>query len=285
MSINMKKIRVSDFMIGAGEPLCLIAGPCVLENGDLNMTIAAKAAEVAFSNKVNYIFKASFDKANRTSINSARGPGFFDGLRILADIRHELNVPVLTDVHEVHQVERTAAVVDILQIPAFLCRQTDLLLEVGRTGKVVNVKKGQFMSPDMMQHVVDKIRSTGNNNILLTERGTFFGYADLVVDMRSLPRMRALGLPVIYDAGHSLQRPGGAGTFSGGEREYIPHLARGAIAVGCDGIFLEIHPDPDRSPSDSKTIWPLDSLENFVKEIVAIYTCCQKFNSCPSDYL
>ncbi|MBN2381315.1 3-deoxy-8-phosphooctulonate synthase [bacterium] len=273
-----RTVKIGDFSIGSGQRLCLIAGPCVLESTELALTIARTASELAAANRINYIFKASFDKANRTSFGSARGPGLREGLSTLAEIKRQLQIPVLTDVHEVHQVEQTAAVVDVLQIPAFLCRQTDLLLEAGRTGKAVNVKKGQFLSPDLMLHVVEKIRSTGNSNILLTERGTFFGYTDLVVDMRSLLKMRALGQPVIYDAGHSLQQPGAAGSSSGGERQYIPHLARGAVAVGCDGIFLEIHPDPDTSPSDSKTIWPLDRLEHIVKEIVAVHNCCQDFH-------
>jgi len=263
--------------MGGVEPFCLIAGPCVLEKGEINLSIARKISEIAVHKGINCIFKASFDKANRTSVSSARGPGLSEGLAILEEIKRQLGLPLLTDIHDVHQVERVAEVVDVLQIPAFLCRQTDLLVEAGRTGKVVNVKKGQFMSPDNMQQAIEKILSTGNSNILLTERGTFFGYSDLVVDMRSLPKMRAFGFPVIYDAGHSLQRPGGAGSFSGGEREYIPHLARGAVAVGCDGIFLEVHPEPEASPSDSKTIWPLAALSRLVDELVAVHNCCRDF--------
>jgi len=266
-----KIVNVGDFSIGEGQPLCLIAGPCVLEEGDINFKTAQKVKQIAEKVGLSYIFKGSFDKANRTSVHSFRGPGLKEGLHLLDRIKNELELPVLTDVHAVDQVDLVADVVDVIQIPAFLCRQTDLLVEAGRTGKVVNVKKGQFMSPENMVNAVEKITSTGNEKIMLTERGAFFGYGDLVVDMRSIPKMQKFGFPVIFDAGHSLQKPGAAGTFTAGDRDFVPYLARGAVAVGCDGVFLEVHPIPDQSPSDSQTIWPLDKVEEVVTDLVKIH--------------
>lgn len=268
--MTKKTIVVGNKSIGQGHKLCFIAGPCVLEENDTVFQTAEVLSNLCQSLGILYIFKASFDKANRTSVQSFRGPGFDRGLQILSQIKSQFRVPVLTDVHEVHQVAEIAEVVDVLQIPAFLCRQTDLLIAAGKSGKVVNVKKGQFLSPDNMKQVIGKITSTGNENIMLTERGTFFGYGDLVVDMRNLPKMRDFGFPVIYDAGHSLQKPGAKGYFSGGERELIPALARAAVAAGCDGIFLEVHPEPAKSPSDSQTIWPLDKVGPLLRTLLKI---------------
>lgn len=243
----------------------LIAGPCVIESEEHCHFLAKEIAKVA----ADFVFKASFDKANRSSIASYRGPGVSEGLRILAGIR-AAGYPVLTDVHEAAQAEAAADSVDILQIPAFLCRQTDLLLAAGRTGKIVNVKKGQFVSPSDMKHVVDKIRSTGNDKIVLTERGTTFGYNNLVVDMRGLKTMRDLGVPVVFDATHSVQTPGGQGSTSGGAPEFIPTLARAASAAGIDGLFVETHEEPRRALSDGANALPLAELGGLLAQVRAI---------------
>jgi len=265
-------VEVRDFFrIGPGHPLLLIAGPCVLESEEIARRIASHVKEVAGRLGISFVFKASFDKANRTSLSSYRGPGLSEGLRMLAAIRLEFQVPVISDVHDVTQVEQAAQVLDILQIPAFLCRQTDLLVAAARTGKVVNVKKGQFMAPWDMEHAVGKIRASGNSNILLTERGTTLGYNNLVVDMRSLPIMRSLGCPVIYDATHSVQLPGGAGGSSGGQRQFIAPLTRAAVAAGVDGLFMEVHPDPAKALCDGANSLPLDQLESLLTTIVAIH--------------
>jgi 2-dehydro-3-deoxyphosphooctonate aldolase (KDO 8-P synthase) len=265
-------VAVRDFfLIGPGHPLLLIAGPCVLEAEETARRIASHVKEVAGRLGISFVFKASFDKANRTSLSSYRGPGLTEGLRMLAAIRQEFQVPVISDVHDVTQVEQAAQVLDILQIPAFLCRQTDLLVAAARTGKVVNVKKGQFMAPWDMEHAVGKIRASGNSNILLTERGTTLGYNNLVVDMRSLPIMRSLGCPVIYDATHSVQLPGGSGGSSGGQRQFIAPLARAAVAAGVDGLFMEVHPEPAKALCDGPNSLPLDQLESLLTTIVAIH--------------
>jgi 2-dehydro-3-deoxyphosphooctonate aldolase (KDO 8-P synthase) len=265
-------VEVRDFFrIGPGHPLLLIAGPCVLESEEIARRIASHVKEVAGRLGISFVFKASFDKANRTSLSSYRGPGLSEGLRMLAAIRQEFQVPVISDVHDVTQVEQAAQVLDILQIPAFLCRQTDLLVAAARTGKVVNVKKGQFMAPWDMEHAVGKIRASGNSNILLTERGTTLGYNNLVVDMRSLPIMRSLGCPVIYDATHSVQLPGGADGSSGGQRQFIAPLARAAVAAGVDGLFMEVHPEPAKALCDGPNSLPLDQLEPLLTTIVAIH--------------
>jgi 2-dehydro-3-deoxyphosphooctonate aldolase (KDO 8-P synthase) len=265
-------VEVRDFFrIGPGHPLLLIAGPCVLESEEIARRIASHVKEVAGRLGISFVFKASFDKANRTSLSSYRGPGLSEGLRMLAAIRQEFQVPVISDVHDVTQVEQAAQVLDILQIPAFLCRQTDLLVTAARTGKVVNVKKGQFMAPWDMEHAVGKIRASGNSNILLTERGTTLGYNNLVVDMRSLPIMRSLGCPVIYDATHSVQLPGGADGSSGGQRQFIAPLARAAVAAGVDGLFMEVHPEPTKALCDGPNSLPLDQLEPLLTTIVAIH--------------
>jgi 2-dehydro-3-deoxyphosphooctonate aldolase (KDO 8-P synthase) len=264
------EVRVGPVRIGGGGPLTLIAGPCVLEGESHLLGVGERLLEICGAAGVSLILKASFDKANRTSHRSYRGPGLTQGLRILARVRAKLGVPILSDVHETAQVDAAAEVLDVLQIPAFLCRQTDLLLAAGRTGKPVNVKKGQFLAPGDMRHVVEKIRSTGNGQILLTERGTSFGYHNLVVDMRGLSIMRGLGVPVIFDATHSVQLPGGAEAASAGQREFVAPLARAAMAVGCDGLFLEVHPDPDGAPSDGPTMLRLEALPPLLAEVTAI---------------
>jgi 2-dehydro-3-deoxyphosphooctonate aldolase (KDO 8-P synthase) len=255
---------------GQGCPLLLIAGPCVIESADLVLGIGEAVKGMADRLGVGYVLKASFDKANRTSIHSYRGPGLEEGLHVLERAKRELGVPVTTDLHESSQASAVGQVCDILQIPAFLARQTDLLLAAARTGRVVNVKKGQFMAPGDMKHVVTKMDEAGNPNVLLTERGTTFGYGTLVTDFRSLPTMRALGPPVVFDATHSVQRPSAAGDKSGGDRAMVPPLARAAMAVGCDGLFLETHPDPDRALSDGPNMVPLAELESLLHTCIRI---------------
>ncbi|MCL2340686.1 MAG: 3-deoxy-8-phosphooctulonate synthase [Proteobacteria bacterium] len=256
--------------VGPGAPLLLIAGPCVLESAEIIREIAVELKAIAARLGVSYVFKASFDKANRTSLASFRGPGPEKGLRMLGRLRQEVGVPILSDIHEPDQAELAADVLDILQIPAFLCRQTDLLTAAARTGKVVNIKKGQFVAPWDMAHAVDKVRGAGNERILLTERGAGFGYNNLVVDMRSLPIMRGLGFPVVFDATHAVQLPGGAGSCSGGQREFIPTLARAATAVGIDGLFFEVHPDPDKALCDGANSLPLTEVEPLMAQLLAI---------------
>ena len=256
--------------VGPGAPLLLLAGPCVLESAELAREVAVEMQAIAARLGVSYVFKASFDKANRTSLSSFRGPGAEQGLRILARLREELKVPVVSDIHEPAQAVLAADSLDILQIPAFLCRQTDRLVAAARTGKVVNIKKGQFVSPWDMAYAVDKVRAAGGRRILLTERGACFGYNNLVVDMRSLPVLRSLGCPVIFDATHSVQLPGGAGGSSGGQREFIPPLARAAMAAGIDGLFLEVHPDPDHALCDGPNSLPLAGVESLLRQLLAI---------------
>jgi 2-dehydro-3-deoxyphosphooctonate aldolase (KDO 8-P synthase) len=260
----MKLVRVGNFEIGAGRPLAVIAGPCVIENRESALRHASLLKEAADRVGVPYIFKSSYDKANRSSATSFRGPGLENGLEILAEIKRKVGVPILTDVHESEQVTAVQQVVDVLQIPAFLCRQTDFVIAVANSGKVINVKKGQFLAPWDIGNVVDKIVSTGNDQVLLTERGVSFGYNNLVSDMRSLVVMRELGYPVIFDATHSLQLPGGRGNASGGERKYIPALARAAVAAGVDGLFMEVHEDPDQALSDGPNSLPLKDFEKLI---------------------
>jgi 2-dehydro-3-deoxyphosphooctonate aldolase (KDO 8-P synthase) len=255
---------------GGGKRVALIAGPCVAESLDLCLHVARTMKEICDRLGVSYVFKASFDKANRTSRESYRGPGVDAGLAMLAEVRETVGVPTLTDIHETSHVGPAAEAVDILQIPAFLCRQTDLLLAAGESGRAVNVKKGQFLAPWDMKHAVEKVRSTGNDRILLTERGSSFGYGNLVVDFRGLSMMRELGCPVVYDATHSLQLPGAAGSVTGGLRQYAPDLLRAAAAVGVDGLFLEVHPDPDHALSDAATVLPLDRVEDVLRPALEI---------------
>jgi 2-dehydro-3-deoxyphosphooctonate aldolase (KDO 8-P synthase) len=256
---------------GPGHALLLIAGPCVLESAALAREVAMELKSIALRLGMPFVFKSSFDKANRTSLHSFRGPGLAEGLAILADLRQELEVPIISDVHEVSQISMAAEVLDIIQIPAFLCRQTDLLLAAAATGKPVNLKKGQFLSPWDLRYGVEKIRSAGGRRILLTERGFTMGYNNLVVDMRSLSILRGLGCPVIYDATHSVQLPGGAGASSGGQREFIAPLARAAVAAGVDGIFVEVHPDPDNALCDGPNSLPLAAVESLLRTLVRIH--------------
>ncbi|MDA0840077.1 MAG: 3-deoxy-8-phosphooctulonate synthase [Planctomycetota bacterium] len=267
----MHSVSISEqIIIGEGRPLALIAGPCLLEGREFILQIAEKLIAVAANLHMPFIFKASYDKANRTSVESPRGPGLDEGLELLAEVKAELGCPVLSDVHSTAEAEAAGEVLDVLQIPAFLCRQTDLLLVAARTGRVVNVKKGQFLAPWDMKNIVDKVESTGSKSLLLTERGTSFGYNTLVSDMRSLPTLRELGYPVVYDATHSVQMPGGLGGKSGGQREMVPHLLRAAVAVGCDAIFVETHPTPDEAPSDGPNMVPLDELEKLLQGVLKI---------------
>jgi len=266
------------FQVGEGQPLLLLAGPCVLESEEIAWKIAGEMQRICRDLGISYVFKASFDKANRTSLDSFRGPGIEKGLRLLGRIRREIGVPVVSDVHDVSQVEMAAEVLDIIQIPAFLCRQTDLLVAAAHTGRVVNIKKGQFVSPWDMKYAVEKVKGAGNNRVLLTERGASFGYNNLVVDMRSFPAMRSLGCPVVFDATHSVQLPGGAGGSSGGQREYIPTLARAAMAAGIDGLFMEVHPDPDAARCDGPNSWPLDRTERLLEKLLAIRRAAQEEN-------
>ncbi|HTN72945.1 MAG TPA: 3-deoxy-8-phosphooctulonate synthase [Methylomirabilota bacterium] len=265
-----RKIRVGSIEIGGGEPLAVIAGPCVIESRASALRHASLLKEAADRAGVPYIFKSSYDKANRSSVDSYRGPGLEKGLEILAEVKKKVGVPVLTDVHETEQVASVKEVADVLQIPAFLCRQTDFVVSVARSGRVVNVKKGQFLAPWDIGNVVEKILSTGNEQILLTERGVSFGYNNLVSDMRSLVVMRELGYPVIFDATHSLQLPGGLGKASGGERKYIAPLARAGVAAGVDALFMEVHEDPDHALSDGPNSLPLQEFEGLVRMIKEI---------------
>ena len=266
----MNIVELDNYKIGTGNPLAIIAGPCVIESLDLCRTVAAEASAVCRDLGLSYIFKASFDKANRSSGSSFRGQGMEAGLEVLATIKREFNVPVLTDIHESWQAKPVAEVVDVLQIPAFLSRQTDLLLAAAETGRVVNVKKGQFLAPWDLKNIVDKVVAAGNSRLMLTERGASFGYNTLVVDMRSLPAMRSYGYPVVFDATHSVQQPGGLGNASGGQREYIPHLMRAAVAAGVDALFLEVHPEPEKALSDAATMLQLANLRGLLEQAVAI---------------
>ena len=267
----MTTVHIASVPVGPGSPLVFLGGPCVIESRDSALRHATALGAIAARAGVPLVFKSSFDKANRTSVSSYRGPGLEEGLRILAEVRREVGVPVLTDVHEIGQIAPVAEIVDLLQTPAFLCRQTDFLQACARTGKPVNVKKGQFLAPWDMRAVVEKMASTGNRKILTTERGASFGYNNLVADMRSLPILAELGYPVVYDAGHSVQLPGGRGGTSGGQRQFILPLARAAVATGSvDAVFLEVHEDPDRALSDGPNSYPLSDLEPLLRDLARI---------------
>lgn len=267
----MKPVQITEtIVIGDGHPLALIGGPCVIESEDFTLKMAEGIRKICDRLHMPLIFKSSFDKANRTSIHSFRGQEIDIGLKILQRVKDDIGVPVLTDIHESYQAEMVAEVVDVLQIPAFLCRQTDLLLAAAATGRAVNVKKGQFLAPWDMQHAVEKLESGGTENILLTERGTCFGYNTLVVDFRSLPQMREFGYPVVFDATHSVQMPGGQGNKSGGQRQFVPHLARAAVAIGIDALFMEIHENPDIAPSDGPNMVPLAQLEAVLQQVLSV---------------
>jgi 2-dehydro-3-deoxyphosphooctonate aldolase (KDO 8-P synthase) len=261
----VKPVKVGEHAVGGGAPLLWICGPCVIESRDHALGVAEALARLAGTLRLSLVFKSSFDKANRTSGKSFRGVGIDEGLRVLAAVRDATGLPVTTDIHEPRQAAPAAEVCEVLQVPAFLARQTDLIEACGRTGRVVNVKKGQFMAPWDMANVVAKLAEVDNRRVLLTERGTTFGYGMLVNDMRAVPWMQETGAPVIFDATHSVQKPGGLGTRTGGDRAMVPVLARAAVAAGCDGVFLETHPDPDRAPSDGPNMIPLDELPDLIR--------------------
>ena len=263
-------MNLCGFEVGLDRPLFLIAGPCVVESEQLQLDVAGQLKEITARLGINFIFKSSFDKANRTSIGSFRGPGMEEGLRVLAEVKRQLGVPVLTDVHEYTPMDEVASVVDVLQTPAFLVRQTDFITKVCATGKPVNIKKGQFLSPWDMKPVVEKAKSTGNANIMVCERGASFGYNNLVSDMRSLAVMRDTGCPVVFDATQSVQVPGGQGSSSGGQREFVPVLARAAVAVGVSGVFMETHPDPSKALSDGPNAWPLAKMEGLLETLLEL---------------
>ncbi|MCX5858046.1 MAG: 3-deoxy-8-phosphooctulonate synthase [Deltaproteobacteria bacterium] len=264
----MKQIQLGRMTIGGGAPFVLIAGPCVIENEQKTEEIAVYLKELTDRLQVPLIFKASYDKANRTSLQSYRGPGLHEGLRILDKIRKNLSIPILTDVHRFEDIEPVSQVADVLQVPAFLCRQTDFVMEVARFARIINIKKGQFLAPGDVQHIIQKIRAAENENIMMTERGTSFGYNNLVTDYRSIPIMRAMGYPVIFDATHSVQLPGGLGSATGGQREMVAYLARAAVAVGIDGLFMEVHPDPDSALCDGPNSLSLESLDQMLQMLI-----------------
>jgi 2-dehydro-3-deoxyphosphooctonate aldolase (KDO 8-P synthase) len=272
----LKEIRIGKWKVGEATPLLVIAGPCVIEDESTTVAIARELKEIGDRLQIPLIFKASYDKANRTSIRSFRGPGLEAGLDLLDFIRNRFELPVLSDIHQINEIEKAAQVLDVLQIPAFLCRQTDLLTTAAQTGLPVNVKKGQFLSPWDMRFVVEKITEAGNDQVLITERGTTFGYNNLVVDMRSLPILAGFGFPVIFDATHSVQLPGGGPGVSGGERQFVPYLARAAVAAGVQGIFLEVHPEPEKALCDGANSWPLDQLESLIRSLMTIHSALRE---------
>jgi 2-dehydro-3-deoxyphosphooctonate aldolase (KDO 8-P synthase) len=266
----MRQVKIGKIAIGDKSPLALIAGPCVIESESLCLNIAARLKEITEEVKMPFIFKSSYDKANRLSLGSYRGPGIKKGLEILHKVKQKIKVPVLSDVHSLKEIEEAAEVLDVIQIPAFLCRQTDLVVAAAKTGKAVNIKKGQFLAPWDMQPIIKKAESTGNKSIIITERGFCLGYNNLVTDLRSLSIMRAFGYPVVYDATHSIQLPGGKGGCSGGQREFVPGLCRAATAFGCDGLFLEVHPSPDSAPCDGPNMIDIKTLESLLRQIKRI---------------
>ncbi|MDI6727355.1 MAG: 3-deoxy-8-phosphooctulonate synthase [Thermodesulfovibrionales bacterium] len=265
------EVAIENIRIGNGNLPVIIAGPCVIENEDITFYTAEKLKEVCSRVGLPFIFKSSYDKANRTSLSSYRGPGIDRGLKILSDIKGKFDIPVISDVHSVDEAKHAAEVLDALQIPAFLCRQTDLIIEASKTGRPVNIKKGQFLAPWDVKNIIDKFVSVGNKNLFITERGASFGYNNLVVDYRAFPIMRSFGYPVIFDVTHSLQLPGGQGSCSGGQREFAEPLARAAVAVGIDGLFMEVHPEPDRALCDGPNMIKLSDLERMLNTIKAIY--------------
>ena len=267
----MKKVKVKNFLIGTKEPLLVISGPCVIESEEHALKTAHDLKQICTALDIPFVYKSSYDKANRSSYHSFRGPGLEKGLRILEKVKKEFDVPVLTDIHTVEEAKAAGEVCDILQIPAFLCRQTDLIVAAGMTGKVINVKKGQFMAPWDMRNVVDKITETCNEQIILTDRGTMFGYNNLVSDMRGIPIMQRFGFPVCFDASHSVQLPGGAGNASGGQREFIPILAKSAVAAGCNCLFIESHPTPSEAKSDKDSVLSFEELSKLLKECKELY--------------
>ncbi len=278
-------MKLIDFPVGLEDPFFLIAGPCVIESEAMAVEVAGRLRDMTASLGIPFIYKSSFDKANRSSAASFRGPGLEDGLRILETVKHQISVPVLTDVHEDSPVDQVAAVVDVLQTPAFLCRQTNFITNVASQGKPVNIKKGQFLSPWEMANVVEKARATGNSQIMVCERGFSFGYNNLVSDMRSLAILRSTGCPVVFDATHSVQLPGGKGGSSGGQREFIPVLARAAIAAGISGLFMETHPDPSKALSDGPNAWPLDMMESLLGTLRELDEAAKRISFAESEML
>lgn len=277
----MKNVPIQNFLIGSDQPLTIISGPCVIESMDHALYTAETLVAMLDSlGELNFIYKSSYDKANRSSHSSFRGPGLIEGLKILEKVKREFNVPILTDVHTIEEAQAAAEVCDVLQIPAFLCRQTDLINAAGKTGAVINVKKGQFMAPWDMRNVIDKLLETGNDKIILTDRGTTFGYNNLVSDMRCIPIMQQMGYPVCFDASHSVQLPGGLGLETGGQREFIPPLAKAAIAAGSNCLYIESHPNPDEAKSDKKSVYPFSELPQLLSEIKQLYTLVQSFKIC-----
>jgi len=264
------EINIADTKLGGNNPIYIIAGPCVIESEDIVFSAAERLKEICKGLGLPLLFKSSYDKANRTSLNSYRGPGIDKGLKILSDVRSKFNIPVISDIHSVNEVKPASQVLDALQIPAFLCRQTDLILSASRTGKPVNVKKGQFLSPWDVKNIIDKFTSTGNQNLFITERGTSFGYNNLIVDFRGLPIMRSLGYPVIFDVTHSLQLPGGQGSCSGGQREFAEPFVRAAVAAGVDGLFMEVHPEPDKALCDGPNMIKLEDTEKILAIVKVI---------------
>jgi len=273
----MNEVRVGEIRIGKGNPLVLIAGPCVIENEEITFTTAKKLKEICDRLGISLIFKSSYDKANRTSGSSFRGLGIDQGLKILSDVKKKFSIPVISDIHSVEEVRPASEVLDALQIPAFLCRQTDLILSSSQTGKPVNVKKGQFLAPWDVKNIIEKFTSTGNQNLLITERGTSFGYNNLIVDFRSFPIIRSFGYPILFDVTHSLQLPGGQGSSSGGQREFAPPLARAAVAMGVDGLFIEVHPDPTQALSDASTMIPLQEIEGLLQQTKTIHDMMRRW--------
>lgn len=264
------EVRINGFSVGANNPLLIIAGPCVIENKDITFYVAEELKKITDDLGLRFVFKSSFDKANRTSISSFRGPGIDEGLKILSDVKERFNVPVLSDIHSVEQVKPASEVLDVLQIPAFLCRQTDLIISASNTGKPVNIKKGQFLAPWDVKNIIEKFISTGNKNLLITERGTSFGYNNLVVDFRSIQIMRSFGYPVIFDVTHSLQLPGGMGESSGGQREFAKPFAFAGVAVGVDGLFMEVHPEPDKALCDGPNMIRLNEVGDILNKVKKI---------------
>ncbi len=273
----MSVISIGKLKVGPKQPFLIIAGPCVIESWETIYNTACFLKDLASQFSFSLVFKSSYDKANRTSVNSFRGPGLTEGLAMLAEIKAKLGLPLLSDVHETVQCPPAGEVLDVLQIPAFLCRQTDLIIAAAETGKAVNIKKGQFVSPAEMQNSISKVQESGNANVFITERGTTFGYNNLVVDLRSIPIMKGFDVPVIFDATHSVQLPGGNGQSSGGQRQYIPTLAKAAVAAGCDGIFMEVHPNPDTAKSDAATQIPLSYVKELISQCLQLHELANSF--------
>jgi len=268
--MNTREIIAGSIKIGNNNPLAFIAGPCVIESEESTLNAACRIKEISDKQDLPVIFKSSYDKANRTSVNSFRGPGIKDGLAILNKVKKETGLAVISDVHSVEEIKEAAEVLDVIQIPAFLCRQTEIILAAAKTGKTVNIKKGQFLAPGDVKNIIDKVQSTGNSNIMITERGTTFGYNNLIVDMRGIPIMQDFGFPVVYDATHSVQLPGGQGSSSGGQRQFIETLARAAVAAGCDAVFMEVHENPDEAPCDGPNMLPLEKFSVFADRLTEL---------------